>query len=233
MAPRKGGFPGWPRVYHGPAAGSSGGGARPCNVPNSPNPILDPTVTDSEFSSFDDALRKLELEEDDLKRLISAGEIRAFREGSKMRLRVEDVERVAGELGIGGAVSESDAGELLEVEDLSLDGDDDAGMVTTQLSEEDTLLDDDLEEVEVDDEDDGDDAAPARRGGAAVAARGGRTRRGAGDADEEQKESTGILAAAVLTTLLMIFAIPFAIGMISAQKTGMTESVVNAVYSGE
>ncbi|MGB0686211.1 MAG: hypothetical protein ACPGQD_08570, partial [Planctomycetota bacterium] len=96
-------------------------------------------MSDSEFASFDEALKKLELEEEDLKRLISAGEIRAFREGSNMRLRTEDVTKVASQLGIGSEVAEADAGELLEVEDLPLDGGDE-GMMTTQLSEEDTLL---------------------------------------------------------------------------------------------
>ncbi len=180
-------------------------------------------MTESEFSSFDDALKQLELDEDDLKRLISAGEIRAFREGSKMRLRVADVDRVAGELGIGEAVSESDAGEVLEVEDLMLDdGDDDAGMVTTQLSEEDTLLDDDLEVVEVDEDD-----APARGARAAGAAR---TRRGAAAKEETTAaEGTGMLAALVITTALMIFAIPFAIGMVAARTTGATSGVVDMV----
>ena len=100
-------------------------------------------MTDSEFSSFEDALKKLELEEEDLKRLISAGEIRAFREGSNMRLRVEDVSKVAEQLGIGGSIGE-DSGEVLDFDDLVLDELDDAGMATTQLSEEDTLLDDDV-----------------------------------------------------------------------------------------
>ena len=108
-------------------------------------------MSDNEFFSFDNALDKLELAEDDLKRLISAGEIRAFRDGSKMRLRTEDVNRVASDLGLAGEVDEATAGEVLEVEEVVISEDDnaDAGMVTTQLSEEDTLLDDDLEVVEV------------------------------------------------------------------------------------
>jgi len=178
-------------------------------------------LSDSEFSSFDAALDKLELEEDDLKRLISAGEIRAFREGSKMRLRVEDVERVAGELGIGGAVSEEDAGEVLEVEDLMLDDDDDAGMVTTQLSEEDTLLDDDVDVVEVEDEPAG-AAAPRARN---AARGGGRSRRGQ-EEEQQAAESGGMRAALVLTTVVLVFAIPFAIGMISGHSSGATDGVV-------
>lgn len=163
------------------------------------------------YSSFEDALRKLELEEDDLKRLISAGEIRAFREGSKMHLRAEDVDKVAKQLGIGSKVSERDAGQSLQVEDLSLGATGEEGMSTTQLSEEDTLLDD-VETVDV-----GQEAAvtPIQAGRRAKAA----------DA-ETQKESTGILFAAIVTTALLVFAIPFAIGMVEAQSTGVTSGVV-------
>lgn len=163
-----------------------------------------------EFSSFEDALKKLELEEEDLKRLISAGEIRAFREGSKMHLRAEDVSKVAAQLGIGSQVGES--GESLVVEDLSLGGAGDEGMSTTQLSEEDTLLDD-VETVDVDDEAEVASAASVRR-----------TRTSA--EPETQKESTGMLAAAVLTAVLLVFAIPFAIGMLEARSTGLTSGVV-------
>ena len=164
-----------------------------------------------EFSSFEDALRKLELEEEDLKRLISAGEIRAFREGSKMHRRAEYVNKVAAQLGIGSQVRES--GDALVVEDLSLGGGGDEGMSTTQLSEEDTLLDD-VETVDVDDD----------AGSAAAAAGVRRTRANA--EPEAQKESTGMLAAAVLTTVLLIFAIPFAIGMLEARSSPMTSGVV-------
>lgn len=163
-----------------------------------------------EFSSFEDALKKLELEEEDLKRLISAGEIRAFREGSKMHLRAEDVDKVAQQLGVGSQVGER--GQNLVVEDLSLGGGGDEGMSTTQLSEEDTLLDD-VETVDVAEDSAAQSVAGARRSRA-------------GSEPEAQKESTGMLAAAVVTTLLLVFAIPFAIGMLEGRSNGMTNGVV-------
>ena len=43
---------------------------------------------------------------------------------------------------------------------------------------------------------------------------------------ETQRESSGILAAAVLTTFMLVFSIPFAIGMISERTTGITAGVV-------
>jgi len=52
----------------------------------------------SDYYSFDRALCKLRIEEEDLKRLIAAGEIRAFRGRAGMTLRAEDVDRVAEDL---------------------------------------------------------------------------------------------------------------------------------------
>ena len=175
-------------------------------------------MSDSDFFSFDKALDKLSLDEDDLKRLISAGEIRAFRDGSKMRLRAEDVDRVAKDL---GAVGESDAGEVLEVEEIGFDGDD--GMVTTQLSEEDTLLDDgfDLEEVEMEEE-----TAPAARStrssGRASAGRAA----AAAPAEETVQESTGMLFATILTTAVLVYGVAFVFAALDARSTGLTDAVV-------
>ena len=179
-------------------------------------------MSDSDFFSFDKALDKLSLDEEDLKRLISAGEIRAFRDGSKMRLRAEDVGRVAGDL---GAVDESDAGEVLEVEEVGFDGDD--GMVTTQLSEEDTLLDDgfDLEEVEMEDEPAA--AAPARSSRGARAGSGRAA--AAAPAAQGEQESTGMLAVSVLTAALMIYGVAFVFAALEARSTGLTDGVVNMV----
>lgn len=180
-------------------------------------------MSDSDFYSFDKALDKLSLDEEDLKRLISAGEIRAFRDGSKMRLRAEDVSRVAQDL---GAVDEADAGEVLEVEEVGFDGDD--GMVTTQLSEEDTLLDDgfELEEVEMEEE------APA----AASARSSSRSSRGAGRGQaaaapeaEAAQESTGMLALSVVTAALLVYGVAFIFAALDARSTSLTDSIVEMV----
>ena len=175
-------------------------------------------MSDSDFLSFENALDELSLEEDDLKRLISAGEIRAFREGSKMRLRTEDVTRVAGDLNVGESVSEEDAGDVLEVEEVHFDtevDDQDEGMVTTQLTEEDTLLDDDLEVVEIDDEP---EDAPA------VAA--ASSRRGRATAETVEEESTGIRGVTILTTLLMAYGLAFVLAMLQARSNGVTDGLV-------
>ena len=83
--------------------------------------------------SFQEALNELHLEEEELKRLVSEGEIRAFREGEDMRLRKEDVQSLRSEL--GGDIA-------FEDEDFA-----DAGMATEEISAADTLIED-IEEIE-------------------------------------------------------------------------------------
>ena len=181
-------------------------------------------MSDSDFFSFDKALDKLSsLEEEDLKRLISAGEIRAFRDGSKMRLRAEDVDRVAGDLGFGDPISEEDAGEVFEVEEVSFEEDTDAGMVTTQLSEEDTLLDDGVDEVVIEEEGVAATSVAGRRSS-------GRTRATAATADlggVGEIETTGMRAALILTTLIMAYGIAFLFAMHVSQSSGVTRGLVD------
>jgi len=100
-------------------------------------------VAEKEFFSFDEALRELRLKEEELRRLVSEGEIRAFREGDTMKLRRSDVENLRSELSGGEVVDLGGAGEELVFED---DTDLDAGMATEEISEADTLLEE-VEEV--------------------------------------------------------------------------------------
>ena len=102
------------------------------------------TDQQDDFVSFEKALRDLKLQSEELKKLVSEGEIRAFRDGQSMKFRKEDVENLA--------TTQSGEEELVLADALE----DDTGMVTEELSDEDTLLvDDDLEEIE-------EEAAPAR-----------------------------------------------------------------------
>ena len=96
-------------------------------------------MTDSseDFVSFEKALRDLKLQSEELKKMVSQGDIRAFRVGDSMQFRSEDVASLQ---------SVSDGEEELVFADAL---EDDTGMVTEELSEEDTLLvEDDLEEIE-------------------------------------------------------------------------------------
>lgn len=90
-----------------------------------------------DFLSFEKALRELQLRSEELKRLVSEGEIRAYRDGDSMKFRAEDV---------ASLTSQSQGDNNLSFAD-SLE--DDTGMVTEQISDEDTLLaeDDIVEEA--------------------------------------------------------------------------------------
>src|SRR5262245_19718314 len=99
---------------------------------------------EKEFLSFEEALRELRLKEEELKRLVSEGEIRAFRDGETMKLRKKDVESLRTELSGGEVGDLGQPSEELVFED---DTDLDAGMATEEISEADTLLEEQVEEV--------------------------------------------------------------------------------------
>jgi hypothetical protein len=112
-----------------------------------------------EFYSFDEVLRRLSIDENRLKRLVSEGEIRAFREGDQMKFKKGEIDNLAGKGGRGGTSDTSlseisleddvpakggkkGAGEtltddLLEEPDLTKRG----GMRTAEISSQDTFID--------------------------------------------------------------------------------------------
>ncbi len=84
-----------------------------------------------DFISFEKALRDLKLKSEELRKLVSEGEIRAFRDGpDSMKFRREDIETLASKPG--------DSEDLIGASGLE----DDTGMVTEQLSSDDTLIED-------------------------------------------------------------------------------------------
>ena len=102
-------------------------------------------MPEQDFYSFDEALNQLNLREEELKRLVSEGEIRAFREGDTMKLRRADVESLKKELMGGEVVDLGGAGEDLVFEDdLELE---ETGMATEEISSMDTLLEEGVEDV--------------------------------------------------------------------------------------
>jgi hypothetical protein len=131
-----------------------------------------------DFLSFEKALRELKMRSEELKKLVSEGEIRAFRDGDSMKFRAEDIEALT-------AKAKGDE-ELSFADSLE----DDTGMVTEQLSDEDTLL------ADADDE-----PKPTRRAGAARPARSAPVTVGAA----AEKEPVWVTAAAVLGALAMIW----------------------------
>jgi excisionase family DNA binding protein len=134
-----------------------------------------------EFFTFDEVLKRLAINESKLKRLVSEGEIRAFREGDQMKFRRSDVEN----LDVTGARSEEETGVIdlskgkdesseTLTDDLIFDEGDDvgskeAGMATAEISSQDTFVDEGVgmstEPLEVDEESTQEVAPTGKKGG--------------------------------------------------------------------
>ncbi|MCB9891235.1 MAG: hypothetical protein H6833_06290 [Planctomycetes bacterium] len=187
-----------------------------------------------EFYDFEKALARLGLEAEELKRLVSEGEIRAFRDGDRMRLRAEDVEGLR--RGIEeGAFLEDDAEDVTEElvfeEDASFD---DIGMATAQISEdetllEETLLDDEMDELELPDE------APAPRRAAAAPVAPKRRSRSDKIKQEDEKESPVFTAISVVACLLALIGIASAIFGAGASEgvTGFWYDNLGSTFAGD
>lgn len=178
-----------------------------------------------DFFSFDEALSELRLKEEELKRLVSEGEIRAFRDGETMKLRKGDVEALRSELGGGEVIDLGEPSEEIVFED---DLADEAGMATEEISDVDTIIeDDDIEDVgEIEIEDDEEElvaATPVRRPSAARAA--------VAAADEPETESMGILAVCILTTVLLIGSLPLIFAVSKGEASGLAKGIAGAFYA--
>ncbi len=167
---------------------------------------------DKDYYSFDEVLSGLRMEEDELKRLVSAGEIRAFREKDTMRFKAADIERLKSsptdddlELDLGEELDLGDdlGGDLIE--DLDLGGDefvlepeDSAGLEVEEL------------DLAADSSRSGSDRAPARR-----------TPRSQ-QAQEEVSEGAGMLFFMGLGFVILIFANFAAAGAVTGSTNALT-----------
>ncbi|MHC4924226.1 MAG: helix-turn-helix domain-containing protein [Planctomycetota bacterium] len=176
-----------------------------------------------EFYSFDEVLGRMNIDEQKLKKLVSEGEIRAFREGADMKFRKQDIDSMNQTRPIGGAEDATAAIDLSAggaqpsetlTDDLIFDEGDDvtdleAGMATAEISSQDTFVDEGVGmSTEPLDVDDGDEPAtmevapagsqPAR---AAAAMPSGRRPRAA--VEEKPMEIGWILAMCVSAMLLV------------------------------
>jgi excisionase family DNA binding protein len=182
-------------------------------------------VPEQDFFSFDEALNQLNLREEELKRLVSEGEIRAFREGDTMKLRRADVETLKKELMGGEVVDLGGSGEDLVFEDdLELE---ETGMATEEISDMDTLLEEDVEDVgevaleteevvELEEEVDADGepvAVTSVRRTTTVAA------------VEEPDEGMFMRAVAILTAVVLLMAIPVVAGITLDSPSSMATSI--------
>lgn len=174
-------------------------------------------MSNEDFFSFDEALSELRLKEEELKRLVSEGEIRAFREGETMKLRKGDVEALRQELGGGEVVDLGEPSEEIVFEDDNLA--DEAGMATEEISDVDTIIEDDVEdvgEIEIEEEV---AAAPVRRAAPRAAA-----------LAEDEKEPMGITAALIVTTLVMIGSLPLIFSVSAGEASGLAKGIAGIFF---
>jgi hypothetical protein len=183
-------------------------------------------VAEKDYYSFEEVLRNLKLEEDELKRLVSAGEIRAFRDKDTMRFKAEDVDRLKGgggddlvldddlELDLDEPAPAPRASAPPAVEELDLGGSD-------ELVLDETVAEAEVEELELANEEPGEPetvtvtkargrgatpAAAAAAASAAGAAAGRRAARAAEPVEEEGQEGMGVRIALVVGVLILICA---------------------------
>ncbi len=181
---------------------------------------------EKEFFSFEEALEELRLKEEELKRLVSEGEIRAFREGETMKLRRRDVESLRSELMGDEIVDLGQAGEELVFEDDAEFAD--AGMATEELGSAETLLEADLEveelEVEDLDVDDLDMEDLDEEEGALVAP----VASGRGRAEPEAPpEGALMIAVLILNAALLLLLVPVALSTLTGNLSGPARAVAS------
>ena len=169
-----------------------------------------------QFYSFEEALKELRLKEEELKRLVSEGEIRAFREGDTMRLRRTDVETLRSELTGGEVVDLGDVKEDLVFEDDVLLAEDaglatqEIGMATEEIGGVETVLDEpEYDEVEVEERTER-RAAPV----ALVVVE-----------EPELYEGAGLRALLIATSLVLLLGLPLALAI----STGKMNAVAGAL----
>jgi hypothetical protein len=168
-----------------------------------------------EFYDFEKALNELKMEEEELKRLVSAGEIRAFRSKGQMKFRKADIEKLQ------GRDTASLADDLVFDEaDLSLD--DDEGMATAKIDEQDTLIDEELPELESDLSDLG---APVTSRSSTVTRRTTRVTRMREAQEARKAASPMFVAVMILTTIAMLYGVIVVRNYANNENNGMTKGV--------
>jgi excisionase family DNA binding protein len=192
-------------------------------------------VAEQEFYSFDEALKQLRLKEEELKRLVSEGEIRAFREGGTMKLRRTDVESLRSELSGGEVVDLGDVKEELVFED---DVPEEAGMATQEISDVETILDEPIEAVgepvpELSIEEEAPElegvfeAETAEEAAAVASARAQRTAPRPVVVVEEPAEPALVRVGLMLTTLLLLLALPLWLSSGGGVPSGVAAAIAS------
>ncbi len=174
-----------------------------------------------DFVSFDKVLNDLAMQEEELKRLVSEGEIRAFRDPDdkvKMKFKKEDIDRFRR----ARAASKDETLSKEEVpEELVFDEDDanqEVGMATAAIADDSFL------------EDTAPSPAPAPKA-APRAARSGTSTAGSRKRvtveDEAETEGVGWKLMIVVATLALLIGVMVALDATKATRTGPWSNVAN------
>ena len=181
-------------------------------------------VSDKEYYSFEDVLKDLKLEENELKRLVSAGEIRAFRDKNTMRFKAEDIARLR---------TSPNEPQDMQLDDLELDLDDTAAAPAEQSAEveelvlEETVVEESAPEVEELDLAAEPEPAPRARGRDRAV-----SRRAPAEpvatvvvAEPEGATSPAMLGALIVGVVLLILANFVILDAVTGKSTGLTSGV--------
>jgi len=180
-----------------------------------------------EFISFDKVLRELQMQEEELKRLVSEGEIRAFRDQDKMKFKKEDVERFR--KGRSNAKDET-MGAAEVPEELVFDEDDanqDVGMATAAISD-DSFLEEEAPKAEPEPA-----PAPAPRPApraarsAAASASGRKPRATSVDVDEGKGEGIAMKIAILLSSIVLVIGTFVAMDATRSKPSDLTRSIAD------
>lgn len=182
-----------------------------------------------QFFSFEEALKELRLKEEELKRLVSEGEIRAFREGETMKLRKSDVETLRHELSGGEVVDLGDVKEELVFEDDVLSdagmATQEIGMATEEISDVETIVDEGVEDVGVISEIE--ERAPAAVAAGAAAAAPIQRRIAIVEEVPEEYEGAGMRAVLLVTAVILLFAIPLCVAVSSGVFSPVADTLAH------
>ena len=191
-------------------------------------------MAEQEFYSFDEALKQLRLKEDELKRLVSEGEIRAFREGETMKLRRSDVESLRSELSGGEVVDLGDVKEELVFEDDAIL--EEAGMATQEIGDVETILDEPVEEVSeiaIEEEVEVEQAVEAEEGVRAASSRTSPRVTEVVQEVEGPSEPGLVLVALFATSLVLLLALPVCLSAGGGKASGVAAAIASIFPGGK
>jgi len=204
-----------------------------------------------DFWTFEKVMRELQMEEDELKRLVSAGELRAFRVSDQMKFKKEDIDSFKGALddsepdvielldgddtvdtGAGDSTGDDLTQELV-FEDSEFAGDDDSdvGMATAPIMDDELFGDDTAKEAASEEEEGenlfGDAGEEEFLDDDAVVA--GKTpirKSRIGGAEEEVVEGPAFLGMMVLSSIVLIIGVIVVVDIATSDPSPMVEWLV-------